>query len=783
MEPCAPARPPQAKQHPSPPAHVTQAVVKAPWIAFALRPSVGEWYYVRVDVQTMKVEEMSSGHFLAFKERLVPSTDGRRERLVNHLEYDPFMLEVDMGPFLEHFPKITLQSHIGQGVSFLNRTLSAKLFAPSKTAEGSELMLEFLKSFKRGGQPILLSSRVNNVHKLRTALVRAERELNRHDDGESIDAVPLLGELGFLRGWGGSVERVRESFQLLLDIIQAPDADTLERFLGRLPILHRVAVLSPHGFFGQQGVLGMPDTGGQVVYILDQVRALEREMVARLEASGLEGVAPDIVVITRLIPEAQGTSCDQRIEAIAGTRAARILRVPFRDPEGRVVPHWISRFDIWPYLERFTIDAAKEMLAELGGKPDLVIGNYSDGNLVATLMNNRMGITQCNIAHALEKTKYDDADIYWAAREEKYHFSCQFTADVIAMNIADFIITSTYQEIAGHEDGVGQYESYKAFTMPNLYRVVDGIDIFSPKFNIVSPGADQDIYFPYTATEKRLEGLHAELEYVLYSPDCTEAVGVLEDRSKPILFSMARLDTVKNLTGLAEWFGASERLRRVCNLVIVGGVTDPATTNDREEADECRKMQGIVDKYGMQRCFRWINAQKNRVRNGELYRLVADGGGAFVQPALYEAFGLTVIEAMTCGLPTFATNRGGPAEIIKHKRSGFHIDPFHGDKNADLIAQFFEDCAKDRSVWKRISDGAMERIFSRYTWDIYADRLVTLSQVYTFWKYISNLDRLEAKRYLEMFYILKLRDLISKVPLSIKEADGPKPNTTGFGCQ
>jgi sucrose synthase len=25
-----------------------------------------------------------------------------------------------------------------------------------------------------------------------------------------------------------------------------------------------VAILSPHGFFGQEGVLGKPDTGGQV---------------------------------------------------------------------------------------------------------------------------------------------------------------------------------------------------------------------------------------------------------------------------------------------------------------------------------------------------------------------------------------------------------------------------------------------------------------------------------------------------------------------------------------
>lgn len=80
----------------------------------------------------------------------------------------------------------------------------------------------------------------------------------------------------------------------------------------------------------------------------------------------------------------------------------------------------------------------------------------------------------------------------------------------------------------------------------------------------------------------------------------------------------------------------------------------------------------------VQDSLRWIVAQKNRVRNGELYRFVADTRGAFAQPALYEAFGLTVIEAMTCGLPTFATCNGGPSEIIKHGRSGYHINPYHG---------------------------------------------------------------------------------------------------------
>jgi hypothetical protein len=33
----------------------------------------------------------------------------------------------------------------------------------------------------------------------------------------------------------------------------------------------------------------------------------------------------------------------------------------------RVLRKWVSRFDLWPYLERFTIDATKDILAEVGG--------------------------------------------------------------------------------------------------------------------------------------------------------------------------------------------------------------------------------------------------------------------------------------------------------------------------------------------------------------------------------------------------------------------------------
>ena len=53
-------------------------------------------------------------------------------------------------------------------------------------------------------------------------------------------------------------------------------------------------------------------------------------------------------------------------------------------------------------------------------------------------------------------------------------------------------------------------------------------------------------------------------------------------------------------------------------------------------------MHRLIEELHLDGDLRWLVAQKNRVRNGELYRLIADSHGAFVQPALYEAFGLTV---------------------------------------------------------------------------------------------------------------------------------------------
>ena len=75
------------------------------------------------------------------------------------------------------------------------------------------------------------------------------------------------------------------------------------------------------------------------------------------------------------------------------------------------------------------------------------------------------------------------------------------------------------------------------------------------------------------------------------------------------------------------------------------------------------------------------------------------------------------------------------------------------------MADFFEQSADDPDSWARISSGGIQRVNQRYTWKLYAERLMTLSRIYGFWKYVTNLEREETRRYLEMFYNLQFRPL------------------------
>jgi sucrose synthase len=276
-----------------------EAAIDASWVYLARRPRIAQWDYLRIHLETMDLQVVSVSDYLAFKEHL--ATGGFD---------DPFGLEIDMAAFDHERDKLLEQDSIGRGVEFLNRSLSSRLF--EELGKGDQHLLHFLRARCFRGQQLMVSNALDSVAALRNALRQALIPLRRRPTHTPYaDLASDLRALGFEPGWGNDMGRIRDTMSLLLDILEAPSPESLEQFLSRVPMIFSIVILSPHGWFGQSNVLGRPDTGGQVVYILDQVRALEREMHERLAEQGLD-LEPRVIVLTRLIPEAEGSMCNQR---------------------------------------------------------------------------------------------------------------------------------------------------------------------------------------------------------------------------------------------------------------------------------------------------------------------------------------------------------------------------------------------------------------------------------------------------------------------------------------
>jgi sucrose synthase len=640
----------------------------------------------------------------------------------------------------------------------------------SRPDEWNTKLFQFIQMHQHDGRQMLVNGTlIKDIETFYHKLEKLLEWLKHKNPQASFSSVESrLKKEGFEVGWGNTVGRISETFQTLLDLINEPNDQLLERFISRvpMPLISKIAIVSPHGWFGQTNALGKPDTGGQVIYILDQVRALEKHLSAEIQLTGLN-VKPKIVVLTRLIPEAKDTSCDQRIEEIFQTRNSYILRVPFRDRQYNVVKHWVSRFKIWPYLETFAEDAARELTGEFEGRPDLIIGNYSDGNLVASLLSDKLDVIQCTIAHALEKTKYAFSDMHWKDNEKDYHFSLQYTADIFSMNKSDFIITSTLQEIAGTENTMGQYESYQFFSLPELYQVVNGINLFAPKFNVIPPGVDEELYFPYFQKNKRIQTKRQQWTSRLLHENSDDIYGSLDHPDRMPIFTMARFDKIKNITGLIQAFGMSKKLQRSCNLIFAAGTIHIEDSSDSEERNEITKAYDLIESYNLHGKFRWLPSI-NKLDTGEVYRIIADQKGIFVQPALFEAFGLTIIEAMASGLPTFAPKFGGPLEIIEYGISGFLLNTSKPELIAKSIESFLENCRKDESYWSTISENGIKRVRERFNWQSYSQRMINLAKLYGFWRYaVSGKGMLELDRYCDLIYHFLLKQKVQSLEAPI----------------
>ncbi len=717
------------------------------------------WLLVRPSIASQQVWRLSAD--LNSAELMTPQALlNVRDRLVNR--YQPQILEIDVSPFYKYSQSIDDPRNIGQGLTFLNRHLCSQV--ANDRESWLDILFQVLHQHQYNDIPLLINDRIQSGHQLSQQVKHAIELLVEYSPGETYQKFHVkLQELGLEPGWGNTASRVRDSLELLSRLMDNPEPALLEAFVSRIPSVFRVVLISVHGWVGQENILGRSQTAGQVVYVLDQARSLENRLWEDIKLAGLDflGIQPQIIVLTRLIPNCEGTACNLRREKIDGTENAWILRVPFSEFNSKVTQNWISKFEIWPYLEDFALNAEKELLAELGGKPNLIIGNYSDGNLVAFLIARRLKVTHCNIAHSLEKPKHLFSNLYWQDLEEQYHFSAQFTADLISMNAADFIVASSYQEIVGTPDTMGQYESYKCFTMPNLYHVVDGIDLFNSKFNVVTPGVNEQVFFPYT--ENRDSNIRTKVDDLLFKQEDSQIRGNLANPEKRPIFAVAPINSIKNLAGLAECFGKSQALQEKCNLILLTSKLHPREANNSEEAREIERIHEIIDRYDLHDRIRWVGMRLPSPELGEAYRVIADRGGMFIHFALFEAFGLTILEAMISGLPTFATLFGGALEIMDDGVNGFYINPTDFEGTSEKIVNFINQCDANNEYWQEISRSAIERVRTQYNWQLHTKQLLSLAKIYSFWNYIYRDNRDALIRYLEALFFLIYKPRTEKI--------------------
>jgi sucrose synthase len=109
---------------------------------------------------------------------------------------------------------------------------------------------------------------------------------------------------------------------------------------------------------------------------------------------------------------------------------------------------------------------------------------------------------------------------------------------------------------------------------------------------------------------------------------------------------------------------------------------------------------------------------------------------------------------MISGLPMFATQFGGPLEIIQDKKNGFLINPTQQEETAQKILDFVSKCDQNPNYWEEISNNGIERVYSTYTWKIHTTRLLSLARIYGFWNYTSQENREDILRYIEMLFHL-----------------------------
>lgn len=431
----------------------------------------------------------------------------------------------------------------------------------------------------------------------------------------------------------------------------------------------KITLISLHGLIRARAPeLGRDaDTGGQVKYVLELAKELATQDNVR-----------EVELLTRQIIDPKvDDDYAQVVEPISEN--AKIVRIPFGPKR------YLKKESLWPYLEMF-IDQTLVHFKRTG-VPNIIHGHYADAGLAGAQLARLLHVPFVFTGHSLGRVKRQRLSLGKTnpdTLEKKYKFQTRIEAEEIALETASMVVTSTNQEVQQ------QYELYDHYVPARMEVIPPGVDLasFSPASN-----------------EWQQPAIANELALFLRHPN------------KPMILAMARPDERKNLEMLVKVYGESRELKELANLVMVMGTRDDVSELPKAQQAIISNVLYLIDRYNL---YGSIAYPKNHEPHDvpELYRLATSSKGLFINPALTEPFGLTLLEAGATGLPIVATNDGGPRDIISNCRNGLLVDPLDQEAMEHALLRVLTESEN----WNQWSHNGIKGTREHYSWRNHATR-------------------------------------------------------------
>ncbi|MFA7386357.1 MAG: HAD family hydrolase [Thiohalobacteraceae bacterium] len=423
-------------------------------------------------------------------------------------------------------------------------------------------------------------------------------------------------------------------------------------------------LISVHGLVrGKDLELGRDaDTGGQTKYVVELARALSRHPeVGRVDLLTRQVIDPKV-----------SSDYSQPLEPLDDD--AFIVRLPCGPRR------YLRKEVLWPYLDSFA-DHALQHVRRIGRLPDIIHSHYADAGYVATRLSALLGVPMIHTGHSLGREKRRRLIEQGQSKEiveSQYNMMQRVEAEERALDHAQLVIASTQQEV---EQQYAKYANYQRERM-----------------QVIPPGVDLECFYPPAAVAADAPAAETLLPFLRYP-------------ERPQILAISRADERKNIATLVRAYAEQPGLRERANLVIVAGNRRDIPSLDRGARSVLTDLLFAVDRYDLYGHVAY--PKKHRADDvPSYYRNAARSRGLFVNPALTEPFGLTLLEAAASGLPVLATRDGGPRDILRHCRNGRLVDPL----DAKAMGRAMSSMLDDPGDWQRWSENGVAGVDRYYSW-------------------------------------------------------------------